>query len=111
MRARIPLAAADFQLRRDSTTGTARALAERLKSFAPTAPRPGNEDRCRLRRELALTRVGFDPSLQVAFVTYYLTVGPGPYPGCGYVQTGAYFLRRTASGEWDLVAALPGIIT
>jgi hypothetical protein len=104
-------AAVDLAARSDSlSTEIGRRVSARLSSSAKSA-QSGAPDRCSAHGELALTRVGFDASKTVAVVAYRITVGPGPYPGCGWINTGGMVLRRNAQNSWEIVGGLPGIIT
>jgi hypothetical protein len=74
-------------------------------------PALNEPDRCRRNPTIHVTRVGFDSLRTVAVVGYYVSVGAGPYPGCGYINTGGFVFQRGRNGRWRPIGALPGMFT
>lgn len=66
---------------------------------------------CRFPHTLALTRVGFSADSTVAVIGITSGMGPGPYPGCGYLTGFTYLLHRTPEGGWRFGRAVGGFIT
>jgi hypothetical protein len=88
-----------------------------VRTPAPSQPIPawrvprGEKARCWPRPTVSLSRVGLAGDGERAVVSYSLTSGPGPYPGCGYSSGEFLLLRRDQSGDWHVVSVAGGWIT
>ncbi|HET7584741.1 MAG TPA: hypothetical protein VFK13_07535 [Gemmatimonadaceae bacterium] len=60
---------------------------------------------------VTLSRVGLGPDRTTAVVSYDMTVGPGPYPGCGYSAGALLLLRKDSDGSWHIVDRIARWIT
>lgn len=118
IRAMVKSATQDFCLRNTQRTtfpprtvaAGQSALAARRVRVAPAAPGWVRE-RCSASPRMEVSRAGFDSKRSVAIVRYRVTVGLGPYPGCGYIIEGGHIFARQRDGRWKHIAQLAGMMT
>lgn len=72
---------------------------------------PETHSRCFTTPVTTLSRIGFSRDSSYAVVSIETVVGPGPYPGCGYVTEDVLALHRTASGRWAVIQLIGMSIT
>ena len=86
-------------------------------AFSPDLPvqfdrsAPPTSESCTTIPRVTLSRVGFNTDTTKAVISFRVTVGTGPYPGCGFMYGGLLFLARKPGRAWTTWRSGSGWIT